>query len=333
MRTSGDEASATIGTETDDGAAALETRVDNSASMVFSRACTSALLLSEIIAVIQLTGAHEWGSSTPFKNGLHRCGTRLATHCEHGSFLSHFCFRRWHSTHEKCTRVLFWSFGCRLTVDAASSSVCGSWLIDGFRSCRLGDDFRFFELDAVVAADVDGPEVLSFLTSAAVGEDVPLDALIRLASAVNEDGAPGRLPAWTGMVEDMNAVFAKRECSCVSVMESVMSDSAAEVITCTGWRGGKRMSIHKGKLSGCKGYKCGVVHKGFITVVAHCCRLHSRAPQLIGDRRTVTVTAGVTWTVQWTASTPSEKGRRCPKGYLTSTGYAVVITDPSSLHR
>lgn len=39
------------------------------------------------------------------RNGRHRCGTRRATHCEHGSFLSHFCLRRWHSTQEKCTRV------------------------------------------------------------------------------------------------------------------------------------------------------------------------------------------------------------------------------------
>ena len=33
-------------------------------------------------------------SSTPLRNGLHRCGTFLAKHCEQGSFLSHFCFLR-----------------------------------------------------------------------------------------------------------------------------------------------------------------------------------------------------------------------------------------------
>jgi hypothetical protein len=48
VRTSGEDASATIGTDTDAGAAARETKVDNSASMVFKRACTSALLLSKV---------------------------------------------------------------------------------------------------------------------------------------------------------------------------------------------------------------------------------------------------------------------------------------------
>lgn len=36
-------------------------------------------------------GRTDWfGSSTPFTNGLHMCGTFLAMQCEHGSFLSHW---------------------------------------------------------------------------------------------------------------------------------------------------------------------------------------------------------------------------------------------------
>ena len=57
------------------------------------------------------------------------------------------------------------------------------------------------------------------------------------------------------------------------------------------------MCIYKGKLSECMGYKCGVGDDRDESLVHHCCRLHSRAPQLIGDRRIISDTAGVTWTV------------------------------------
>lgn len=155
-------------------------------------------------------GTYEFGSSTPLRKGRHRCGTLLATHCEQGSFLSHFCLRRWHSTQEKCTLVRFCSLLGRLTVDAASSSVCGSWLIDGFRS-RLGDAFLFFELDPGAAAEPESAGLLSFLDIPAAGFEEPFASSVA-GPILDEDGVGFGAPAGPDCAEKVEDDMA-RACS------------------------------------------------------------------------------------------------------------------------
>jgi len=60
----------------------VETSRERRLSIVSSREETSELLLlvsAEYLYIDMQT--YEFGSSTPFKNGRHRCGTFLAIHC------------------------------------------------------------------------------------------------------------------------------------------------------------------------------------------------------------------------------------------------------------